>query len=213
MRRRPRGRPGIALALRRRPRLRGAVVAVIAVGSGTAVAAIVQHAEDARSAWGAGVPVLVASEDLAAGDRLRPGNTRVVAHPAPLVPDGALRVRPSGARVTAPVYAGEAIRRERLAPSGTSAVAARLPSGARAMAIPVDPGTTPPLRVGDRVEVVVALPSEDAGRGAPGFSLATDVPVVDVTEAAVTIAVSRDVAPRLAVAFGQGAVTLALLGA
>ena len=46
----------------------------------------------------------------------------------------------------------------------------------------------------------------------PGFALAEDVPVVDVTDAAVTIAVRRDVAPRLAVAFGQGAVTLALLG-
>ena len=36
--------------------------------------------------------------------------------------------------------------------------------------------------------------------------------MVDVTEQAVTVAVPRDLAPRLAVAFGQGAVSLALVG-
>jgi hypothetical protein len=74
----------------------------------------------------------------------------------------------------------------------------------------VEPGTTPPLAVGDRVDVLVALPAEAADGGPPGFALATDVVVVDVTEAAVTVAVPRAAAPRLAVAFGQGAVTLAL---
>ena len=58
----------------------------------------------------------------------------------------------------------------------------------------------------------MALAPEAAGDGAPGFALATDVAVVDVTDVAVTVAVPRDVAPRLAVAFGQGAVTLARFG-
>jgi Flp pilus assembly protein CpaB len=114
--------------------------------------------------------------------------------------------------VAQPVFDGEVVRRERLAPSGASALAARLPTGTRAVAIPVEPGTTPPVAVGDLVEVLVALAPEAAGTGAPGFALATGVPVVDVTDAAVTIAVDRDVAPRLAVAFGQGAVTLAVVG-
>jgi hypothetical protein len=69
------------------------------------------------------------------------------------------------------------------------------------------------LAVGDRVDVVVALAPEAAGGGPPGFALASDVLVVEVTEVAATVAVPRDVAPRLAVAFGQGAVTLALVGA
>jgi hypothetical protein len=80
------------------------------------------------------------------------------------------------------------------------------------VAIPSDPSTTPPLVVGDLVEVLVALPPDAAGRGAPGFALATGVPVVDVSDTAVTVAVDRDVAPRLAVAFGQGAVTVAVVG-
>jgi hypothetical protein len=73
-------------------------------------------------------------------------------------------------------------------------------------------GRTPPLAVGDLVDVLVALPVEAAGDGPPGFELASEVAVVDVTEAAITIAVPRSVAPRLAVAFGHGAVTLALAG-
>jgi Flp pilus assembly protein CpaB len=213
MRRKPVRRPGVALTLRRRPRLRTALVATIAVLGGLAVAATVQQAEDARDAWGRRTRVLVAAEDLTAGARLDASNTRLVPHPAPLVPPGALTQLPDDGRVVAPVYEGEVLRDERLAPAGASPVTARLPASTRGMAVPIEPGTTPPLVVGDRVEVLVALPPEVAGGGAPGFALATDVPVVDVTDTAVTIAVGRDVAPRLAVAFGQGAVTLALVGA
>ncbi len=212
MRRKPVRRAGVALTLRRRPRLRNGVVVAVALLCGTAVAGVVQQAEHARDAWGARTLVLVATDDLMAGDRLDPGNTRVVAHPTPLVPPGALTALPADGRVTAPVYEGEVIREERIAPSGASVLAARLPVGTRAMAIPMEPGTMPALVVGDRVDVLVALAPEVAGDGAPGFELATDVRVVDVTEAAVTIAVPRDVAPRLAVAFGQGAVTLAVVG-
>ncbi|MEQ1786176.1 MAG: hypothetical protein ABL966_03915, partial [Acidimicrobiales bacterium] len=140
-------------------------------------------------------------------------NTALVEHPAPLVPDGAVTALLADARAAVTLLDGEVVREERLAPSGVSALAARLPPGTRAMAIPIEPGTSPSLAIGDRVEVLVALAPEAAGGGPPGFALATDVAVVDVSDAAVTLAVSRDVAPRLAVAFGQGAVTLALVGA
>jgi Flp pilus assembly protein CpaB len=213
MRRKPPLRsPAVALALRRRPRLRSGLVAALGLLCGAAVAATVHQAEQARTAWGRSTPVLVAARDLDAGEALDPGNTRIEHHPAPVVPSEALSALPDGGRVRAPVYEGEVVRAERLAPGGVSAVAARLPDGTRAVAIPVEPGTTPPVEVDDRVDVLVALPAEVAGGGPPGFALATDVMVVDITEAAVTVAVPRDVAPRLAVAFGQGAVTLALAG-
>jgi pilus assembly protein CpaB len=214
MRRKPvrRRRPDPALALRRHPRLRGAVVAVLALLCAGAVTSIVQAAEDAEHAWGTARRVLVAAGDIDAGDRLTTGNTRVVTHPAPLVPDGALTRLPADGRVGTKVLDGEILREERLALANTSPVAARLPAGTRAMAVPVEAGTTPPVRVGDRVEVLVALPADGTDARSPGFALAEDVLVVDVTDAAVTIAVRRDVAPRLAVAFGHGAVTLALLG-
>lgn len=212
MRRKPVLRPpGVALALRRHPRWRPVAAVALGVVSGTVVLSSVQGAEDARAAWGRSVTVLVATRDLEAGDRLDQGSVRHEDHPAPLVPDGALTELPERARVATPVLAGEVVREERLAPAGASALSARLPPGTRAVAIPVDPGTTPALEAGDLVEVLVALPGEAAGGGPPGFALATDVPVVHVTDAAVTIAVDRDTAPRVAVAFGQGAVTLALL--
>jgi Flp pilus assembly protein CpaB len=202
-----------ALALRRRPRARKALVVALAALSGVAVMGVVQRAEGAAAAWGDQVPVLVATRDLEPGDRLDSGNTRLVAHPAPIVPDGALSELPAGARRLAhAVFAGEVVRSERLAPAGLSTLAARLPPGTRAMAVPVEPGLVPALVVGDRVDVLVALSAEAAGDGLPGFALASDVLVVAVDEAAVTIAIPTDTAPRLAVAFGAGAVTLALAG-
>jgi Flp pilus assembly protein CpaB len=201
----------VAHALRRRPRLRTALVATLAVLCGIAVATTVRDAEARRAAWGRPRAALVATVDLRPGDRLEASNTSVVEHPAPVVADGALADLPPDARVAQPVYAGEVVREQRLAPAGASALAARVEPGARAVAVPVEPGTVPRLEPGDRVEVLVSLPVEGPSAGPPGFALASDVPVVDVAEAAVTIAVSAEVAPRLAAALGQGAVTLALL--
>ncbi len=141
---------------------------------------------------------------------LEPGDVRLVDHPGPLVPAGALTGLPDGVRLAHPVFAGEVVHEGRLAPAATSAAAARLPAGTRAVAVPREPATTPPLEVGDRVDVLVALGPEAAGTGAPGFALTTNAMVVDVAEAAVTVAVPRDAAPRLAVALTQGAVLLAL---
>ncbi|HET7720977.1 MAG TPA: hypothetical protein VFK43_13500, partial [Acidimicrobiales bacterium] len=120
---------------------------------------------------------------------------------------------PDDAVARTPVFAGEVLVRGRLAPTGLRGVAAALPPGSRAVAIPRDPSTAPPVRVGDRVDVLVALPPEAAGGGPPGFAVATDALVVAVEEAAITVAVERATAPRVAVALGQGAVTLSLVGA
>jgi Flp pilus assembly protein CpaB len=116
------------------------------------------------------------------------------------------------ARVGSPIYEGEVVRRARLVPGTLSTVAARLPPGTRAVAVPLDPGLAPPLAVGDRVDILVALAGEAASGGPPGFAVATDVEVVHATDQAATLAVPRDRAPRVAVALGQGAVSLALVG-
>jgi len=202
----------VALALRRRPRHRQALVLALAVLCGIAVLGTVRRAEDAAARWGRSVSVLVATRDLGAGDRLDATNTRLDQHPDPLVVDGALTALPDDTRLAEAVYAGEVVRTERLAGEALSAVAARLPPGTRAVAIPVDPGSGPPVATGDRVDVLVALAPEEAGAGPPGFALAPDALVVDVADAAVTVAVPVDTAPRIAVALGRGAVTLALRG-
>ena len=106
MRRRPVARSGVALTLRRRPRLRNGLVVAIALLCGATVAMTVQAAEHTRAAWGSAVSVLVVTDDLAAGDRLDPSNTKVVGRPEPLVPDGALTSLPADARAAAAMYAG-----------------------------------------------------------------------------------------------------------
>jgi Flp pilus assembly protein CpaB len=206
-----RRRPRPVLALRRKPQLWWAVVVTLAVGVGWAVAATVSRAEAARLAWGDPVTVAVAARDLGPGDEVGHGDVQLVDRPPDLVPDGALGEVPTGQVVRAAVFEGEVLVGARLAPLGVDGLAATLPEGTRAVAIPVETGTAPPLARGDQVDVLVALPEAAAGGGPPGFAVTSDAVVVDVDEAAVTIAVERDVAPRIAVALGQGAVTLALV--
>lgn len=206
----PRLRPG--LHLRRHPRLWWIAVAACALSAGSITTSLAGHAERARAAWGDASPVLVVRHDLDAGEPIRAGDVEVVQRPHGTVPDTALRTLPDDAVSRVALFAGEVLVEGRLAPSGLRGVAATLPPGTRAVAVPRDPSTAPPVTVGDRVDVLVALPAEAAGAGPPGFALATGALVVAVKEAAVTVAVPRDAAPRVAVALGQGAVTLALIG-
>lgn len=208
---RRRFRPG--LMLRRQPRLWWVLVLSVALGAGWLVSAAVAQADRSRLAWGTPRQVLVADHDLEPGEELQLSDVTLVARPRSMVPATALDELPAGAVVHARVLAGEVIVADRIAPSGLTGVAAILPPGSRAVAIPTEPGTTPPLTVGSHVDVLVALAPDSAGDGPPGFTLATDVLVVAIEEAAVTVAVPRDTAPRIAVALGQGAVTLALIGA
>jgi Flp pilus assembly protein CpaB len=189
------------------------VVASCALAAGAVTTTVASRAERAQAAWGDTAAVLVARHDLAPGQPVEPGDIEVVPRPVATVPRTALRALPDGAVTRTPVFAGEILVRGRLAPTGLRGVAAAVPPGTRAVAIPRDPATAPPLRVGDRVDVLVALPPEAAGSGPPGFAIATDALVVAVEEAAVTVAVERVAAPRVAVALGQGAVTLSLIGA
>ncbi len=206
---RRRVRPG--LLLRRQPRLRWALAAVAALGTATAVASVVDRAERAREAWGPGQPAVIITRDLAAGDQLNLSNTDVVETPRALIPPGAPTAVPRGARVGARVYRGQVLLAAHLAPAGATALSARLLPGTRAVAIPAEPATTPALHIGDRVDVLVALAPEVAGTGPPGFAVAPAATVVDVSDTAITVAVAADIAPRIAVALGQGAVTLALV--
>lgn len=205
--------PRIGLILRRDPRVWWAGVLAVALGLGGATSSVVARAERVRQGWGATAQVLVAHHDLAPGDRVGRADVALVARPLALIPATALHALPHGAIARAAVLAGEVIVAERLAPSGLRGIAALLPAGTRAVAIPTEAGSTPPLAAGDHVEVLVALAQESAAGGPPGFVLVPDALVVAVTETSVAVAVPRDSAPRIAVALGLGAVTLALIGA
>lgn len=200
------------LVLRRQPRLWWAVTLTIALAVGGAVWSIVAGAEATRRAWGATEHVVVATRDLAPGTPVRAGDVEVVERPRAVVPDGALHQLGDGQVASAAVAAGEVLVAARLAPLGLTGLAATLPPGARAVAVPIEAGSSPPLTVGDHVDVLVALAPEAAGDGPPGFVVAAGALVVSVDEVAVTLAVRSAAAPRIAVALGQGAVTLALIG-
>jgi pilus assembly protein CpaB len=198
-----------ALALRRRPRLRRALAVVTAVAVAVAVASTVQRAEAARAAWGRSRPVVVAARDLAPGEALAPGDTQVVRYPEPLVPDDALVQVAEGRVVRAAAFDGQVLLARHVADAGLEGPAALVPPGARAVAVPVEPGAAPPLSVGQSVDVVAVVGVD----GAPqAVVLAAGAPVVAVGDRAASVAIRRDTVPRVAAALASGSVTLALVG-
>ena len=112
------------------------------------------------------------------------------------------------------MLAGEPVVAARLAPHGLRGAAALVPPDERAVAVPLGPGGAPPLAVGDLVDVLAVLPSgyEPAG-DVPAFPLAERATVVDVADHAVTVAVPRADAARVAWALAHGTVVLTLAGA
>ena len=84
-------------------------------------------------------------------------------------------------------------------------VAALLPEGHRAVAVPVD-GAGLDLRVGDAVDVLATFEAE------PTVVVAEGLPVVAIRDEAVTVAVPAKGAADLAYAVARAAVTLALSG-
>lgn len=210
----PRRRLRPLLGLRRHPRAWWLVAGTAAAGAGLMVSSLVGRAEAARQAWGETAAVVVATRDLAPGDRLDAGALALERRPLAMVPASALTALPERRVAAAAVVEGEVVVAERLAGEGVDGAAALLPPGTRAMAIPADPSLTPPVEVGDRVDLVVALAAPpDGGGGQPGFTLVGEAVVVAVTDAAVSVAVPRDDTSRVAVALGAGSVTLALAGA
>jgi Flp pilus assembly protein CpaB len=209
--RRRRPRPSdLLLAVRRRPQLRWALAAALAAGAALTVHGLAADAEQARHRWGSAVAVLVATRDLDAGAVIGAGDVEAREVPAALAPPQPA-TEPAGRTLTAAVYAGEALDERRLAPGGLSTTAAVLPAGTRAVAVPADPSTAPPLTEGDSVDVLVAADSID-GPLRPSVAVA-GARVVDVGEQAVTVAVPATHAPRVATAAATGLVALALAGA
>ena len=199
----------LVLALRRRPRLRRALGIALAALVAVAVTTTVQRAEATRAAWGRSRAVVVATRDLPPGHVLEAGDTEVVDLPEAAVPDGAVGRVEAGRVVRSGAFEGEVLLRRRLAGDGVVGPAALLPEGTRAVAVPVEPGSAPPLAVGQHVDVVGIV----AVDGVPEPALlATAAPVLAVAERAVTVAVAPDRVPMLAAALAAGTVTLALAG-
>jgi Flp pilus assembly protein CpaB len=201
---------------RRSPTAWWSAAAAVAVLAATRLSAIDDEAEARRAAWGEAVTVAVAARDLAAGDVIGPGDVVVDEWPRAMVPDRAVEEPPIGRTVAAPIVVGEAVVSDRVAPEGLSDVAALLPPGWRAVAVPSASGgfgaDAPPLALGDRVDVLATFEVLDVD-SPPTETVAEGALVVDVGETNVTVAVPAADAERVANAATTGTVTLTLAGA
>jgi Flp pilus assembly protein CpaB len=199
--------------LRRRPVAWWLLTLVLAGVTGQVVSSAVGRAEQGSARFGAARPVLVVTAELAAGAVLTDADAELRSLPVALVPDASVGAEALGSRVRSPLFPGEVVRRERLAPAGMSAVAALLPPGTRGVAV-ARGEDVPPLEVGDVVDVLAtvgAVAPEEAS-GAPTVTVTSGAVVVATGEAAVTIAVPLDDTARVAYAAAIGVVTLALVG-
>lgn len=231
--------PRLRIGLRRSSLLFWSATLAVAGATGLFVSHQVSEASARAARLGGLRDVPVAARPIAAGRVLRAADVVMRRLPAAAVPEGALARSPAGRPTLVPLATGEVLLAEKLAPDGVRGVAALLPAGMRALAVPVDPAGLA-LERGHRVDVLATFDVESAGdhgavggegngrgesatadpmnsdepisAGAPTFPVATDAVVIDAGEESVTIAVSPDEAPRVAFAISRGTVTLALTG-
>jgi len=218
-----------------RPVVRRLLVLMVAAGTGLTVVALVRSADQARDRWGATRTVAVARHDLAPGETIDGGSAELRELPEAAVATEALAAVPVGAVVRQPVAAGEPLLGDRIAPGGLTGVAALVPAGHRAIAIPVEPLGVPRVVVGDQVDVLAVLapalaaPAVDGSEetdpsevdsldglatvGQTAIPVVERAVVVDVADGAVTIAVAERDVPAVATALAYGPVLLTLAGA
>lgn len=193
------------------------VVALLSALTAAVVWLQLAAATRARAAYGRTVTVAVVQRHIAAGDRLGAGDLRLVARPAGVVPTGALTRLPEGRTAKVALVPGEVLVRSRVADAGIDGVAALVPSGWRALAVPADVAALPALQAGDRVDVLVTAAGVEVAAGdgpqeAPTVVVAENAVVVGATDDAVTIAVPAAATTRVAYGVTTQAITLALRG-
>jgi Flp pilus assembly protein CpaB len=187
-------------------------VAVVALAAFTAstIAGQVGRAGAQVARYGRLRPVVTAARAVEVGSVLRAADLVVRSMPAAFVPEGALTATGEvvGRTVVVPLFRGSPVVAEHVAPDGLVGVAALLPAGGRAVAVPTGPASVA-LRRGDRVDVLVTFDPPPAGED-PTFPVAEAALVVDAGPEAVTVAVTPDEALRVAYAVAAGVVTLVL---
>ena len=187
-------------------------VAVVALAAVTAslVARQVDTAGAQAALYGRLRPIVLATHTVEIGSVVRAADVAVRSMPAAFLPTGALATTDVvvGRTVAVPLFQGSAVLAGHLAPDGLEGVAALLPAGTRAVAVPAGPASVV-VRRGDRVDVLATFDPPPAGEE-PTFPVAEAAPVLDVGPEAVTVAVAPEEAKRVAYAVAAGVVTLTL---
>ena len=168
-------------------------------------------AADARARyWGTHAEVPVASRPVPAGALIQPDDVETRRVPEALLPQSEVVSDPVGLTAIVPLLPGEVLVEAKLAPAGVRGAAALLEPGQRAVAVPRNE-TTPPVAVGDRVDVILTFdPAGAEGGGPPAVVIAHAAPVLDVSELAVTVGVPAEAAVKVAFGAAQTALSLAV---
>jgi len=170
---------------------------LVALALGVATFWVVRPALAPPAGAGALVEVLVVARPVAAGVTLAAADVRTARLPAGALPDAEAAAAPVGRTARVDLVPGEVVLAARLGPRG---LAALLPAGARALAVPRAAGT-PPLEPGQRADLL-----------AGGRVVVPAASVLAVDDSGTTVAVPEAAAPAVAEAISTGAVTLSLAG-
>ena len=195
----------IRLFVARHPLVHWTLIGALSLLTGGFVLERTDAADRARERWGSTQAVMVAARALPEGHRIVPGDLRQRSWPVALAPPGAVASVAEGTIVASSIAAGEPVIRERIGRAGAGPVAAVLALNRRAVAIPIGEAP-PPVAVGDRADLVAAVPS-----GAR--VVATGAQVVEVHDHSVVIAVGEDELPAVASGLVDGTVVIAVSGA
>jgi len=170
---------------------------LVALGLGLATFLTVRSAVEPASDAGPLVEVAVVARPVRAGAPVAPDDVRTATLPVGALPDAEPAPRPVGHTARVDLVPGEVVLAARLGPRG---LAALLPPGTRALAVPRAAGT-PPLEPGQRVDLL-----------ASGGIVVDGASVLAVDDSGTTVAVPEEAAPAVAEAIAASAVTLALAG-
>jgi len=198
---------------RRSRALRWGMATILAATVAVSVTSASSRAQRTLAGYGTLRRVPVARHDLSVGHTLAPGDLEWRNLPPAAVPDDVVLGSPVGRTVVDRVARGEVIAKLRVAPDGLSALAALVPTGHRAVALPRR-STELALVAGDRVDVLAAprVGSEVGDGSGPAQVVARAAPVLAVTDQSVVVAVGPGEAGSVAAALAQGQPVLALVG-
>ncbi len=195
------------MRLRHHPWLFWLFAVTLSLATGLTAARLLAEAASRAEQLGGLREVRVATRSVGAGHLLTADDVEVRRLPAAVLPEGPVAASPAGHTALVPLAPGEVVLEAKLAPWGVEGVAALVPPGRRALAVPAPMGGLA-LRRGNRVDVLATFETTE-GDTEPTFAVASSAQVLDVAEESVTVAVSPEEAARVALATSRGTVTLA----
>lgn len=197
------------MRLRRVPALYWILSLGLAACTSVTIFRLAAAADSRARYWGTLAAVPVVTGPIAAGATIEADDFEIRRVPEALLPHSSVAFEPVGLTAIVPMWPGEVVVAAKLAPAGLEGPAAMLGAGERAVAVPRIE-TTPPVSVGDRVDVILNLDPAGTSGGPPAIPVARAARVLHVAEVAVTLAVPVDEATKVAFGAAQGALSLAI---